>query len=173
MNLNELLSSLPQTGVVEWIGLRPARGEPVKLVTAVEAREGKGLAGDRFAGSASSKRQVTLIQAEHLEVIARLLGRDCIDPALLRRNIVVKGINVAALNGARFSIGAAVLEGSGACHPCSQMEKALGAGGYNAMRGHGGITARVIEGGEIRIGDSVAFRALARRKESNGTLPLL
>jgi MOSC domain-containing protein YiiM len=173
MNLSELLSSLPQTGVVEWIGLRPARREPIQVVTAVDAREGKGLVGDRFSGGVASKRQVTLIQAEHLEVIARLLGRDRIDPALLRRNIVVKGINVAALNGARFSIGNAVLEGSGACHPCSRIEEAFGAGGYNAVRGHGGITARVIQSGEIRVGDPVAFRELARRNDDKGTLPLL
>lgn len=156
--LKELLSSVPRAGRVEWIGVRPARREPLIIVDTVEAREGRGLTGDRFAGGASSKRQVTLIQAEHLPVIAQLLGKDRIDPALLRRNIVVSGINLLALNGARFAIGGAVMEGTGPCHPCSRMEEAFGAGGYNAVRGHGGITARVIAGGVIRVGDAVIFK---------------
>jgi MOSC domain-containing protein YiiM len=158
--LKELLASVPSVGTVQWIGVRPARREPMIVVDAVEAREGQGLVGDRFRGGASSKRQVTLIQAEHLAVIARLLGRDQIDPALLRRNIVVQGINLLALNNAQFTIGAAVMTGTGPCHPCSRMEETFGAGGYSAVRGHGGITARVTGNGVIRVGDEVRFQGL-------------
>lgn len=157
-DLNELLASVPATGAVEWIGVRPARREPMIVVDSVEAREGKGLTGDRFRGGASSKRQVTLIQAEHLYVIAQLLGRDRIDPASLRRNIVVRGINLLALNGAQFQIGDVLMEGTGHCHPCSRMEETFGPGGYNAVRGHGGITARVVGSGIIRLGDPVRFK---------------
>lgn len=169
MTLNELLATLPQTGTVRWIGVRPARRQPMIETDVVEARIGMGLTGDRFSGSATSKRQVTLIQAEHLDVIARLLGRDSVHPALLRRNIAVGGINLLALHGATFRIGSAVFEATGGCHPCSRMEEALGAGGYNAMRGHGGITARVIEAGLIRIDDPVALLRpgqLTRAEES-------
>jgi MOSC domain-containing protein YiiM len=127
-------------------------------VDTVEARAGRGLTGDRFRGGASSNRQVTLIQAEHLPVMARFLGREQMDPALLRRNIVVSGINLLALNGAQFAIGGALMEGSGSCHPCSRMEEAFGPGGYNAVRGHGGITARVLGGGVIHVGDPVTFK---------------
>jgi MOSC domain-containing protein YiiM len=156
--LKELLSNVPRAGTVEWIGVRPARREPVVIVDTVEARVGQGLTGDRFRGGASSKRQVTLIQAEHLPVIARLLGLDRVDPALLRRNIVVGGINLLALNGAQFAMGDALMEGTGPCHPCSRMEETFGTGGYNAVRGHGGITARVLSGGVIRVGDPVMFK---------------
>lgn len=76
-------------------------------------------------------------------------------PAQLRRNLMVEGINLLALKGRRFRIGAAVLEWSGECHPCSRMDEELGIGGYNAMRSHGGITARVIAGAVIRRGDAV------------------
>jgi MOSC domain-containing protein YiiM len=158
--IHTLLSSVPRIGRVEWIGVRPARREPVVAVDSVEVRGGSGLTGDRFRGGASSKRQVTLIQAEHLAVIAQLLGRDHVDPSLLRRNIVVSGINLLSLNGAQFTVGGAVLEGTGPCHPCSRMEETFGAGGYSAVRGHGGITARVLTGGIIHIGDPVGFTHL-------------
>jgi MOSC domain-containing protein YiiM len=141
---------------------------PLMSVDAVEAHAGAGLAGDHFSGNAESKRQVALIQAEHLDVIARLLQRERVDPGLLRRNIVVSGINLLALNGARFSIGAAIFEGTGGCHPCSRMEEALGAGGYNAMRGHGGITARIVRDGTIRVGDEVALREPGRLAKHEG-----
>ena len=95
---------------------------------------------------------MTLIQWEHLPVIASLLGRDRIAPELLRRNIAVSGINLLALKDRRFCIGEAVLEYTGQCHPCSRMEEVFGPGGYNAVRGHGGITASVIEGGVVRVG---------------------
>jgi MOSC domain-containing protein YiiM len=68
---------------------------------------------------------------------------------------VVKGINLLALKGKQFSIGEALLEYTGDCHPCSLMEESLGTGGYNAMRGLGGITAKIIKGGKISIDDVV------------------
>ena len=151
-----LLNTLPQTGEVLWIGLRPGHRLPVEAVDGAEAVPGSGLVGDRFRKwGAQSRRQVTLIQAEHLAVVGSFLGGGAIDPALLRRNIVVSGLNLLALKEKRFRIGDAVLEYTGNCHPCSRMEETLGPGGYNALRGHGGITARVVEGGLIRVGEEV------------------
>jgi MOSC domain-containing protein YiiM len=97
-----------------------------------------------------------LIQAEHLVAVGELLRRTAIDPNLTRRNIVVAGINLAALKGHQFRIGNALLEWAGECQPCSMMEAALGEGGYNAMRGHGGLNARVVEGGIIDLGAAIA-----------------
>ena len=83
-----------------------------------------------------------MIQHEHLAVIVSLLKLDDLDPALLRRNISIEGINLLALKGKRFTIGSAILEYTGLCHPCSFMERTLGAGGYNAVRGHGVVLRR-------------------------------
>ncbi|HEV8693926.1 MAG TPA: MOSC domain-containing protein [Lysobacter sp.] len=152
--LGTLMATLPRPGRVEWIGLRPARAEAICEVDEVAAVTGIGLVGDRYA-SGSGKRGVTLIQAEHLPVIAALSGHDAVPPALLRRNVVVSGLPLIALKGRRFRIGDVLLEGTEECDPCSNMEKALGPGGYNAMRGHGGLCACIIEGGIFRVGDPV------------------
>ncbi|MFK7908696.1 MAG: MOSC domain-containing protein [Chitinophagales bacterium] len=153
-NIKELLNTLPQVGKVTWIGIRPLKRKSLEVVESVEADTESGLIGDHYHGK-SGKRQVTLIQGEHLDGVASLLGMNEIDTLLLRRNIVVRGINLLALKDKQFKIGEAILETTGLCHPCSRMEKNLGDGGYNAMRGHGGITARVIENGRIGMGDEV------------------
>jgi MOSC domain-containing protein YiiM len=150
--LHRLMTQFPRTGEVRWIGLRPARDVPMREVDSAEAVAGKGLRGDRYG---SGKRGITLIQAEHLPAIAALAGVETIAPATLRRNLVVSGIPLIALKGRRFRIGEALCEGTAPCDPCSRMELALGAGGYNAMRGHGGLCARILEGGTFRIGDAV------------------
>lgn len=120
--------------------------ESVRLVA------GRGVEGDRYRSSGA--RQVTLIERERLAAIAAYVGRE-VRPEQLRRNLMVVGINLLALKNRRFAIGEAVLEWSGECHPCSRMEEELGQGGYNAVRGHGGITARIVLGGTVRLGDVV------------------
>jgi len=152
--LGQLMATLPRAGRVEWIGLRPKRDVPMQEVAQAQAQAGIGLVGDRYA-SGSGKRGITLIQAEHLPVIAALAGLDAVWPKTLRRNVVVSGIPLVALKGRRFRIGEVLLEGTDDCDPCSRMEAALGPGGYNAMRGHGGLCARIIEGGALRLGDAV------------------
>ena len=156
--LKKLLETLPQVGRVEWIGIRPGRDEPMEPLKKVEISVGTGLEGDRFNGRADSPRQVTLIQQEHLAVIAACLQRESVAPELLRRNIVVSGINLLALKDKKFQVGSVLLEHTGLAYPCSKMERALGAGGYNAVRGHGGITARVIKGGYVELKDSVYYQ---------------
>lgn len=149
------MDTLPQQGLVTWIGVRPQRRAPLLSVQNVEAITLKGLAGDHFSGSEKSKRQITLIQQEHIDLVASVMQLAHLTPGMLRRNIVVKGINLHSLKDRHFWIGDVLLEYTGDCHPCSRMEDILGPGGYNAMRGHGGITARILRGGNIGINDKV------------------
>lgn len=165
--LAELLHELPREGRVVWIGVRPAPRAPMRIVDEVEAELARGLVGDRSSLRRDHRRQVSLIQAEHLPVIAALCGRAEVPAEFLRRNIVVAGINLLALKDKRFDIGAVRFEGSGPCHPCSRMEAVLGPGGFQAMRGHGGITARVLRGGVLRLGDRVRMAALSSAEEED------
>ena len=151
--LGLLMAALPRAGRVEWIGVRPRRDVQMDAVDEAIA-ESAGSGGRRYCGG-SGKRGITLIQAEHLPVIAALAGRAAVSPAMLRRNVVVSGLPLVALKGRRFRLGEVLLEGTDECDPCSRMEEALGAGGFNAMRGHGGLCARIVEGGTIACGDTV------------------
>ena len=148
------MNRLPQIGRVMWIGVRPQKFEAMQVLKQVTVDPQWGLKGDRYSKD-QGKRQVTLIQHEHLVAMASMLGRNAIDPSELRRNIVVAGLNLLALKDQTFKIGDATLEFTGLCHPCSRMEQILGPGGYNIMRGHGGINARVLTGGLISVNDSV------------------
>ncbi len=171
-NLRELTQRFSRPGRVEAILLRPARLAPMVRVTEVVAEPGRGLIGDRRSaalktGSSAQKREVTLLQAEHLPVVAGLLGLPWLDPARLRRNLVVSGINLLAMRSLfpdarlQWQFGAdVVLEVTGTCEPCSLMESELGEGGYNALRGHGGVTARVLVGGTVRVSDPVRMRVV-------------
>ncbi|MBA1213498.1 MAG: MOSC domain-containing protein [Pseudomonas sp. PGPPP4] len=150
--LKELLAHVPQSGEVRWIGVRPASRAPMVEIDAVEARRDAGLTGDHARPTPRNQRQVTLIQWEHLPVVAALIGK-AVAPADLRRNLAVAGINLFSLKNRRFRIGQAVLETTGWCQPCARLEERLGPGTFQAMRGHGGLTARVLESGIIRLGD--------------------
>ncbi|MBO9434296.1 MOSC domain-containing protein [Ruegeria sp. R13_0] len=149
--LAELIAGWAKPGRVDWIGLRPARrAEIVTLGAAMISAD--GLDGDR---SRAGKRAVTLIQQEHLAAIGSYLGQGPIAPEVLRRNLVVSGINLSALKGREVQVGEAILRFTVICAPCSRMEEALGKGGYSAVRGLGGWCAEVVRPGRVRAGDAV------------------
>ncbi len=138
-------------GRLDWIGLRPERLADITSVATAHLGEA-GLDGDH---ARPGKRAVTMIQAEHLPVIAALAHIETVAPETLRRNLVVSGLNLSALRGKRLQIGDALVELTAPCAPCSRMEAALGEGGYNAMRGHGGWCATIITPGALSIGAPV------------------
>ena len=157
--LDRYAKDLPP-GRVLWIGLRPQRREPLQPVESALAVAGMGLEGDhRMKKTPGSGRQVTVISKEFIEQISAFTGITSIDPAILRRNIVVEGINLNALRRQRFRVGEALFEATQLCHPCARMEEALGKGGVAAMIGHGGLCARILEEGLIRLGDPITIES--------------
>ncbi len=170
--LQSISQTLPQIGMLEAIIVRPARRVPAIEIRQTVAMADVGLRDDRRgidhdpAIAKISNRQVTLIQAEHIEVIAKLMKLPNLHATTLRRNLVVSGINLLAIKPLfahqkhYLHIGEVVLEVTGICAPCSRMEALLGQGGYNAMRGHGGVNARIIKSGDLIVGDAVKFQAV-------------
>ena len=101
-------------GRVEWIGLRAERMAEIDVVEAAEVTA-SGLIGDH---GRAGKRAVTLIQAEHLPVIAALTARETVAPEELRRNFVISGINLQALRKSPLHIGECTLQIESPCPPC-------------------------------------------------------
>jgi len=172
MTLRDLCQQYATEGRIETIILRPARGESAVVVDEARAEPGRGLLGDRLAnavrsGRQSSKRELTLFQAEHLTVVANWCGLAELEPARLRRNLVVSGLNLIAMRSPfpdvtlEWAVGdEVIIQITGPCDPCSKIAAELGLGSYNALRGHGGMTARILSGGLIRVGDRVRLNAI-------------
>ena len=153
--IDRLCRNVPP-GKLEWIGLRPEKKSEMKIVKEVTAIQGLGLEGDhRVSKTPGSARQVTLISVEYIDQIEHFLKIKPVDPKLLRRNLVVSGINLSVLRHQQFYIGEAIFEATALCHPCARMESALGRGALTAMLGHGGLCAKIIRTGKMSIGDKV------------------
>jgi MOSC domain-containing protein YiiM len=156
------INDLPP-GKLTWIGLRPSRKAEVVEVNSAQAIVDSGLEGDhRFENTLGSGRQVTLMSEEYIGQIEHFLAlsrstNQPVHPRLLRRNLVIKGINLDALRYQQFSIGGAIFEAGAICHPCLRMEELLGKGGIAAMMGHGGLCLKVIQSGKITLGDTVCL----------------
>ncbi|MFQ5732776.1 MAG: MOSC domain-containing protein, partial [Planctomycetaceae bacterium] len=108
--LRDLVETFPHAGRVEWIGVAAARLADIESLETVRLEPGDGIEGEHHANGGNSHRQVTLIQQEHLPVVAGLLNRESVQPEQLRRNVVVSGINLSALKRGRFRIGDALLD---------------------------------------------------------------
>lgn len=156
MSIKDLQNILPQVGKIELISFRTEKKGAIETTNEIEISVKEGIVGDH-QNKKGSKRMVTLIQKEHLEVVSALLGKK-VTIQQSRRNLLVSGINLLALHNRQFKLGNdIILEGTGYCVPCSQMETTLGPGGFNAMRGHGGITATVVKGGTLALHDSIVL----------------
>ena len=179
-DLRALVQRFVTQGRVEAIFVRPTRHGAVVACHEARAEPGRGLLGDHRArtprtGDQARKREVTLVQAEHLDAVARFCAIPSVDASRLRRNLVVSGINLLSMRSPfadvvlEWSIGDEVrIEITGPCDPCSRMEQELGPGAYNALRGHGGVTARLMAGGDVRVGDAVRFVAAHRTERARG-----
>lgn len=145
-----------QRGTLEGIFRAPKVDLPLTSVPSAQVEAGAGLVGDRHhepGAPATRKRALTLIAAETLEALA---GRGlALAPGQSRRQLVVRGVDLARLEGRRFRVGPVLLEGTGPCHPCDHLEELTLPGVRAALEGRGGLTARVLEGGTLRVGDAV------------------
>jgi MOSC domain-containing protein YiiM len=121
---------------------------------------GKGIAGDRFFGKAAHMdAAVTLFAIEVLEAIAAELGTAPLDPLLTRRNVVLRGAQLAPLLGEDFALesgGDVVrLMAGRPANPCAWMDEMLAPGAHKAMRGRGGVRCQVLSGGMLHRGPAV------------------
>ena len=148
-------------GTVVTIHITGEAARPMEAVAEVLAVPGQGLEGDRYfhtigtySNHPGSGREVTLIEAEALEALARETGIR-LPPGASRRNITTRGVPLSHLVGRRFRVGEVVLEGTRLCEPCTHLEGLTQKGVLPGLIHRGGLRTVILTGGTIRVGDVV------------------
>jgi MOSC domain-containing protein YiiM len=168
-------------GQIEAIHIATEASAPMQALEAVEAVAGEGLAGDRYFAKVGfysprptdpGAREVTLIEAETLDSLASE-HRIALGAGDHRRNLTTRGVRLNDLLGQRFAIGEVLLEGVKDCPPCEHLEGLVGKPVLRPLVNRGGLRARVVTGGTIRVGDRVEVTertltpALSQREREN------
>jgi len=148
-------------GTLVAIFVAPATGEPMVDLPRVGATAGCGLSGDRYATDVARHdrgytkvRHVTLIEEETVAALKRDHAID-VEPILLRRNLLTRGVPLAHLIGRRFRIGEVVLKGTELAEPCQYLADRIGKPVLEPLVHRGGIRAAIVEGGALRAGDEI------------------
>lgn len=147
-------------GVVEGIFVTGEGSAAMQRVEEVSTIEGCGIEGDRYCEGTGfwtpygDVCEVTLIESEDLDYIQRELGIT-VENGEHRRNIVTSGIRLGDLRRKRFRIGETMLEYDRPRPPCRHVQELSEPGMTRALKGRGGICARVVEAGTIRTQDTI------------------
>jgi MOSC domain-containing protein YiiM len=148
-------------GKVEAIVIAPEAEAAMVKIERATARAGRGLEGDRyfdgrgtFSNVHARGHDLTLIEAEVLDTLTLPDGQ--LSPEEARRNIVTRGIELNALVGQRFRVGAVECFGQRLCEPCAHLERVSDRTLLRPLVHKGGLRADVLSDGEIRIGDEIA-----------------
>ncbi len=148
-------------GAVVSIHVSPTAAGPMRSVDEVRAVPGQGLEGDRyFAGGGTYSdrpgpdREVTLIESESIEALARDYEVD-IRPGDARRNVVTRGVSLNHLVGREFRVGDVLLRGLRLCEPCTHLARLVGHDVVPGLVHRGGLRAQIVRGGVVRVGDGV------------------
>jgi MOSC domain-containing protein YiiM len=150
-------------GRVEGIHVGPEAAKPLTSLFEVRAVRGRGLEGDRYflqagtySGHPGGGREVTLIEAEAIEALARETGI-VLEPGASRRNIVTRSVPLNDLVGIRFRVGEVLLEGVRWCNPCRHLERLTRTGVMAGLVNRGGLRTVIVDGGTIRVGDRITL----------------
>ena len=131
---------------------QPSGKAPVEELTEAEVVAGKGIVGDRFFGwKEDYKGQVTFFSREVHEDLCARLGVSDRSAAVFRRNFLVSGVDLNALVGREFEVQGVRFAGVCECSPCYWMDEAFGPGAEAALKGRGGLRARVLTSGRVRV----------------------
>lgn len=134
-------------------GKEPSR-HPAVIQESVICRTGRGLEGDRFFDYKDNyKGQITFLEREQIGVLEGKLKMQEIDPARFRRNVITQGIDLNTLIGRTFTLCGITFEGVEECRPCYWMDRAVGPGAEECLKGKGGLRARILSDGTLTPGN--------------------
>ncbi|HYF35836.1 MAG TPA: MOSC domain-containing protein [Prosthecobacter sp.] len=132
---------------------RPAGTAPMTEVPEVECVAGKGLVGDRFFGYKDGyKGQATFFAHEVYERLCEQLKVKNVPPSVFRRNAITQGVDLNALIDQEFEVQGVRFYGTQECSPCYWMDQAFAPGAEAALKGNGGLRARILSTGVLRSG---------------------
>ncbi len=127
---------------------------PMEELPSIECVAGQGIRGDRYFGHQPGyKGQITFFSEEVHQALGEELGGGPGSPGVYRRNVITSGVDLNRLVGSRFSLGEVVFEGVEEARPCYWMDQAYGQGAHQALKGRGGLRARILSGGELSLGE--------------------
>jgi MOSC domain-containing protein YiiM len=134
---------------------KPPDDYPLVEVPRIECVAGHGIRGDRFYDYRDNyKGQITFFSSEIFEGLAQHFGLTSKSAGVLRRNVIVSGINLNDLIGAEFSVQGVRLRGTGHCKPCYWLDQAFAPGTEDFLEGNGGLRAEILVDGVIEVGDA-------------------
>ena len=148
----EHLFITPQHNFVGHHGMEPGT-EPMVEVDEIECVTGRGVRGDRyFDHKPDYKGQITFFSMEIYEDLMARLGISDREPTVFRRNVMTRGVDLNTLIGKEFTWQGVRFSGSEECKPCYWMDTAFGQGALEALKGNGGLRARILCDGMLRRG---------------------
>lgn len=131
---------------------QPAGEHPLAEVKEVECVAGKGLFGDRFFDFKDNyKGQITFFASEVFADVCQQVGITGKSPGVTRRNVITSGVDLNTLIGKTFEVQGVQFEGVSECSPCYWMNGAIGPGAEAALHGRGGLRARILTDGVLRV----------------------
>jgi len=146
------------TGLLTAIHIALATEAPMEARETVQVDTGLGIPGDRYYGL-DPDEAVTLVEEQAVQNAAAGAGVAYV-PGATRRNFTIVDCPLNDLIGQPFMLGEVLLEGTRLAHPCHWMEQTIGPGAQELLKNRGGIRARVLRGGTVRVGDTLQLSAV-------------
>lgn len=139
---------------------QPAGSHPVVELSSIECHRGRGVVGDRFYDyKREYKGQITFFALETLDRICRELELQAVPLTAVRRNVFTRGLALPELIGVEFTLQGVRFVGTEECRPCYWMDQAVGLGAEARLRGCGGLRARILSDGMLRVGAAEFVKA--------------
>ena len=127
---------------------QPPGEHPMIEVPTARCVAGRGIEGDRFFDFKSNyKGQITFFAIEVYRRVALQLDTGNRSPAVFRRNVITEGLDLNSLIGTEFEIQGVRFLGTAECTPCHWMDHAFAPGAEKALKGYGGLRAKILSDG--------------------------
>ena len=125
-------------------------------VPSIECVAGHGIRGDRFFDYKDDyKGQITFFSLDVFDELRRTLGLEQCSPDLVRRNVIVRGMDLNRLIGQDFDLQGVRFRGTAECKPCYWMNRAIAPGAEEFLKGRGGLRARILTDGVLKSAATV------------------